>query len=123
MMNSGNENNYVDNTGINQGSEYDGGSQSASPNNVPQGGYYHNRPVDEPLSIGTYILMIIISAIPIVGFIVLIVWSFDSTVNKNKSNYAKAVLILKIIGFILLVLFMSTMASMLGTLFNSLEAY
>jgi hypothetical protein len=37
--------------------------------------------------------MMILSGIPLVGFILLLVWAFSSTENPNKKNYARAVLL------------------------------
>ncbi|HEY9048652.1 MAG TPA: hypothetical protein VIN08_22250 [Ohtaekwangia sp.] len=53
------------------------------------------------LSTKDWILTLLISFIPLVGFIMLFVWAFGSTENPNKSNWAKAVLIWYAIGCIL----------------------
>lgn len=50
-----------------------------------------------PLSVGQYIGMFLLLAIPIVNIILLFVWSFGSTVNLNRKNFARASLILSII--------------------------
>jgi len=42
----------------------------------------------KPLSIGSYIGIIILMAIPIINLIMLLVWSFSDTVNLNKKHYA-----------------------------------
>ncbi|MCL2503413.1 MAG: hypothetical protein FWE94_02220 [Coriobacteriia bacterium] len=51
----------------------------------------------EPLSVGSYIGIFILSAIPLVGLIVLLVWAFSSSTNLNRKNYARATLILSVI--------------------------
>ncbi len=56
---------------------------------------------DQIVSVGDWIGTFILSAIPFVGFILLLVWAFGSTTKKSKSNYAKAVLIMLIIVLIL----------------------
>jgi len=38
----------------------------------------------EPMSMKDWIITLLISYIPLVGFIMLIVWAFDSTTNVNK---------------------------------------
>lgn len=58
-----------------------------------------------PMTVGQYILTMIISAIPLVGFIMLLVWSFGSNQNINKKNFARAVLIIGIIGGVLSLIF------------------
>ena len=60
----------------------------------PQNNMYANDP---PMSVGQYILTFIIMGIPLVGFIMLLVWSFGSSANRNKKNFARATLIYGII--------------------------
>ena len=45
--------------------------------------------------------IMLLSGIPIVGFIMILVWSFGHSCNRNTKSYARAVLIFGIIGFIL----------------------
>jgi len=47
-----------------------------------------------PLTVGNYIVMMIIAAIPIVNIIMFFVWAFSKNTNLNKSNYGKANLIM-----------------------------
>ena len=65
----------------------------------------HYRQFDEhlkePLSIGEWFITILITSIPIVGFIMLFVWGFSSGTNINKANWAKATLIWYAIGIVL----------------------
>lgn len=51
-----------------------------------------------PLRVGEYIVMFILTAIPVVNLVMLLVWTFGSYTNINKKNYAKAALILALIG-------------------------
>jgi len=60
-------------------------------------GYGADQTNRKPLSVGNYIVMFILCAIPIVGFICLLVWAFGSGTNMNKKNYARAALILSLI--------------------------
>jgi len=54
-----------------------------------------------PLPVWKYIGIFLLTSIPIIGAIMIIVWSFGSSFNKNTQNYARAVLILFILSFIL----------------------
>jgi len=45
------------------------------------------------MTIQEWVLTLIISLIPIIGFIMLFVWGFSSTSNANKANFAKSALI------------------------------
>lgn len=59
----------------------------------------------EPLSTVDFIWMMIISAIPVVGFIYLIYTAFIQKANVNKSAWAKATLILMVFGLLLSMVF------------------
>ena len=71
---------------------------------IPQAQPYQ-QPVamknEKVLPIWKYIGMMLLTGIPILGFIMILVWSFGSSFNKNTRNYARAILILGIIGFVL----------------------
>jgi len=58
-----------------------------------------NKEIAEVVSVKRYLLYIILFSIPVVGLIVLIVKFFDKE-DKNISNYAKAQLLLSLIGFV-----------------------
>lgn len=58
-----------------------------------------------PQSLGDWIINVLITKIPLVGFIMLIVWAMDKDIDPNKANWAKAELIVKLIGIVLVILF------------------
>lgn len=62
-----------------------------------QGGMYPD-PRTAPMTVGQYIVTFLLSAIPIAGFILLLVWAFSGDTNINKRNYCRAVLILALIS-------------------------
>ncbi len=79
-----------------------------------------NSAVDEfsaPLTLGNYIVMMLVSAIPVVGFIMLLIWAFSGNTNINKKNYARAALIMMVaVGIISMIVggaVMAMLASML----------
>jgi ABC-type multidrug transport system permease subunit len=57
-----------------------------------------------PLSIGSYLIMMIVSVIPLVNLIMLFVWGFGNS-NRNRKNYARAQLIILAIGIVLSFIF------------------
>ena len=61
----------------------------------------------KPVSIGDWILTLIISMIPLVNIIMLLVWAFGSSTNPSKANWAKAYLafIAILIGFYMVLFF------------------
>lgn len=72
---------------------------------------------NEPLSIGNYIVMMILMIIPIVGFVMLLIWAFGSNVNKNKKNWAIATLIMGVVFFAMTMLFSSVIGAMMTRMF------
>jgi len=78
------------------------------------------NPLDEspqyvPMSIGDWIITSIILAIPIVGFVMLVVWGFGSNTQPSKANWAKASLIMIGISIVIALLFFG---SIFGVLIN-----
>lgn len=74
----------------------------------PMQNQYYQQPVAPqkpekvaPLKTWKFIGMFIITGIPLIGFIMILVWSFSSAFNKNTKSFARAILILWIIGLIL----------------------
>lgn len=56
---------------------------------------------DEEVSVGEWIVTMIILAIPIVNLVMLFVWGFGSDAKPSKKNYAKAILIVMAVMFVL----------------------
>ena len=53
-----------------------------------------------------WVIANIISYIPVIGLTMLFIWAFgSSTVNENKKNWAKALLLIQLIAITLIVLF------------------
>ncbi len=55
----------------------------------------------QPMSVGDWFIAILITAIPLVGLIMLLIWAFGSNTNVNKSNWAKASLLWMVIGIVI----------------------
>ena len=51
-------------------------------------------------------LTIFLASLPIIGFILVLVWAFDSSTDLQKKNWAKGTLLLMVIYFILAMLFL-----------------
>ncbi|MFO7997502.1 MAG: hypothetical protein R6U86_00815 [Bacteroidales bacterium] len=69
------------------------------------------------VGIGDWILTLIIMIIPLVNIIMLFVWAFGGGTNPSKANWAKASLILVLIGIILGVVMFGAIASFIATVF------
>lgn len=59
----------------------------------------------EVMTVKDWIITSIITMIPGIGFVMLFVWAFGSGTNPNKANWAKALLIVTVAFFALMVLF------------------
>jgi len=74
-------------------------------------------PRDKVYGVGGWLGTLILTSIPIVGFILLLVWAFGSKANKNKKNFAIALLIFGVIATVIgIALYASILASIGGFL-------
>ncbi len=60
-----------------------------------------------PTSLGEWVISVLVKRLPIIGFIMLIVWAVDKNTDPNKSNWAKAELIVTLIFFMLFIGFIA----------------
>jgi uncharacterized membrane protein YdbT with pleckstrin-like domain len=76
-----------------------------------------NRSSAPVMSLGDWIITMIVLSIPLVGFIMMFVWGFSSSANPNKANFCKAALIFFLISVVLSFLFFGSviMGIMSGT--------
>ena len=74
---------------------------------------------NSPLSVGQYIVMFILMAIPLVNLIMLFVWGFSSSENTNKKNFARASLILLVIAIGLWIIVAIFIVGVVGSMVGS----
>jgi len=87
-------------------------------NETIQSNPVNDLPQYTPISVGEWVITIIIIAIPIVGFIMLFVWGFGSNTQSSKANWAKAALIMIGISIVLSFLFLGSLLGIMGYLMN-----
>jgi len=87
-------------------------------NKTIQSSPVNDLPQYAPISVGEWVITIIIIAIPIVGFIMLFVWGFGSNTQPSKANWAKATLIMIGISIVLSFLFLGSLLGIMGSLMN-----
>lgn len=64
----------------------------------PQYQYQYNQAdLTKPMSVGDFLIVMLIGLVPIVNIIMLFIWAFGSNYNVNKKNYSRAVLIFALI--------------------------
>ena len=71
------------------------------------------------VSTGEWVASKFLLLIPIVNIIFLLVWAFNKSENKNKSNWAKATLIVYVLRVFIYILIILTFFSFFASLFNS----
>lgn len=90
-------------------------NQNPNPNQPPYQPQYqqpiYQQPYDpttEVMSIGSYILMFILSAIPVVNIICWIVWLVSPNTNKNKKNFILAQIIMVAVAYVAVIVALTT---------------
>jgi len=73
------------------------------------------RPPSSVISFGEWFLTLFLTAIPLVGIVLLFVWAFSSTTNPSKSNWAKAGLAWAAIVLVLYLIIFVVIMGIVGT--------
>ncbi|MBN7815025.1 hypothetical protein [Algoriphagus pacificus] len=60
-----------------------------------------------PMTLGDWIIAVVIKRLPLIGFIMLIVWAVDTNTDPDKANWAKAELIVRLIIFASVIIFIA----------------
>lgn len=71
------------------------------------------RPAEQPISIGEWMVTLFLAAIPIIGFIMLLVWAFGDGAAATKANWAKATLL----WLVIMAAFYTLMVILFGAFF------
>ena len=95
-----------------------GGYQSAGYSGYPSAGYSgypypFPQANNQSVSMGDWVVTLLVAAIPLVGFIMYFVWAFSGGTPESKKNWARAVLIWMAIGFIPFLLVIITIVGIL----------
>ncbi len=81
-------------------------------------------PVDTaPLKTSDYLLLHLLNMIPLVGLILMLMWSFSDNVNLNRKNFCRAYLILYAISFVLSIVLVVFYVVLFSVLFSSTSAF
>ena len=85
----------------------------------------HNLPgtIKNEVSIGEWMITILITAIPLIGLIMLFVWAFGDTANPSKKNWATATLIWYAIAIVLMIIFFVIFGAIFASMFTGMDAY
>lgn len=72
--------------------------------------------IEKTMSVGDWVITLILLSIPVVNIIMFIVWLTSSKTPQTKKNYLYASLVIIAIAFVVSLLFGSIFASLLGGL-------
>lgn len=97
----------MDNNNYNQPNQNQTYNQSFQPEG-PQ--------LEPPITLGSWLLIMLLISIPCVNIIMLLIWAFGRNVSITKKNYSRAMLIFMLIGLVIGLIFSSVFA----TIFSSL---
>lgn len=67
----------------------------------------------DTLSVGDWMIILLLISIPVINIIMLFVWALSSDTNETKSNFAKAVLMWFVVIIILWILLFASLAGIL----------
>jgi hypothetical protein len=74
-----------------------------------------------PVSVGAFIGVMLLMAVPLVNLIMLFVWAFGSSTKISLKNYARASLILMLIGIVLAIIFSLVLGSAITGIISAME--
>lgn len=60
----------------------------------------------KPLNFKEWALNIFLASLPLIGFILLLVWAFNDSGNIHRKEWSKGMLLLYVIGIIIAILFL-----------------
>jgi len=72
------------------------------------------------MSVLAYLGVMLLMMIPIVGFVMVIIWAFSGNVNKNLKNWSIAMLILMIVGLVIGILFGGAVALIISSMMDAM---
>lgn len=110
----------------NQGQNSYGGSQQPQPSIQTQLQYQYQQPQDdleEPMSMGEWLISLLVMLIPCANIIMMFVWAFSSKEKKSKSNFFKAYLIFFAIGIVFMIIMMIVMGAAVASALDSMGGY
>jgi len=116
-----NQNNESYNSNQYQNTQYQN-TQYQQPTIQEQLQYQYQDPqneLEEPMTMGEWMITLLIMMIPCANIIMMFVWAFSSTEKKSKSNYFKAALIFTGISMVLVIVFTMILGLSVASLTSS----
>jgi len=76
--------------------------------------------IKHEVSVGEWMITILITALPLIGLIMLFVWAFGDGSNPSKKNWATATLIWYAIAIVLFIIFIIMFWAFIAAMFNGM---
>ncbi|MCL2087760.1 MAG: hypothetical protein FWH05_09255 [Oscillospiraceae bacterium] len=92
-------------------------------NNIHYQTNYGRKEPDPHVSVGDWMLTVLIMGLPIVGLVMLFVWAFGNDTKVSKANFAKASLIWMGISIVLAFLFGAALMGMVASFSQAAGGY
>lgn len=102
------------------------GGQYQQPSVQEQLQYQYQQPesnLEEPMTLGEWLITMLIMLIPCVNIIMAFVWAFSSKEKKSKSNYFKAWLIFMAIVIVLYIILLVVFGAAMAASFSAISTY
>ena len=102
------------------------GGQYQQPSVQDQLQYQYQQPesnLEEPMTLGEWLINMLIMLIPCVNIIMAFVWAFSSKEKKSKSNYFKAWLIFMAIVIVLYIILLVVFGAAMAASFSAISTY
>jgi len=85
--------------------------------------YQTQENLEEPITMGEWLITMLIMLIPCVNIVMMFVWAFSSTEKKSKSNYFKANLIFMGIMFVFTIVMVIVVSVAAASAIENLGGY
>ncbi len=93
--------------------------QDPVPNQTATSKKIESENTEIPMTLGDWLLTLLLLSLPIVNLVMLIIWSVDSNTKTTKKHFAWATLIFMGIGIVLSIIFSSLMFAMIASMMGS----
>ncbi len=81
---------------------------------------YRDENTAAVMSVWDWVLMHVVTMIPLVNLILMIIWSLDKNTNPNRSNFAKGYLIVLAVRVLISVLFIGMFIGLIARMINNI---
>jgi len=79
---------------------------------------------NKPLTVGDWLITLIVLSIPLIGLIFLVYWALSSSSNINRKNFCIAYIVIALIitALVIALIFMGALAGLLGDYGSALQS-